>query len=74
MISNERRWTEFSCKLSLAEFWLIALVRCEMLVISDNADLTEKAYRKATVDGKIWLDGGLSRKKQVVPPRQESLI
>jgi manganese-dependent inorganic pyrophosphatase len=46
----------------------------EMLVISDNADLTEKAYGKATVDGKLWLDGGLSRKKQVVPTLQESLV
>jgi manganese-dependent inorganic pyrophosphatase len=45
----------------------------EMLVISDNTDLTEKAYGKATVDGKVWLDGVLSRKKQVVPPLQESL-
>ncbi|RHW74843.1 manganese-dependent inorganic pyrophosphatase [Colwellia sp. RSH04] len=44
----------------------------EMLVVSDNADLTEKAYGKATVDGKVWLDGVLSRKKQVVPPLQES--
>jgi manganese-dependent inorganic pyrophosphatase len=46
----------------------------EMLVISDNDDLTEKAYGKATVDGKLWLDGVLSRKKQVVPPLQESLV
>ncbi len=46
----------------------------EMLVISDNADLTEKAYGKATVDGKLWLDGVLSRKKQVVPTLQESLV
>ncbi|NQZ20923.1 MAG: manganese-dependent inorganic pyrophosphatase [Colwellia sp.] len=46
----------------------------EMLVVSDNADLTEKAYGKATVDGKIWLDGVLSRKKQVVPPLQDSLV
>ena len=46
----------------------------EMLVVSDNADLTEKAYGKATIDGKIWLDGVLSRKKQVVPPLQDSLV
>lgn len=44
----------------------------EVLVVSDNADLTEKAYGKASVDGKVWLDGVLSRKKQVVPPLQES--
>ena len=44
----------------------------EMLVISDSADLTERAYGKATVDGKVWLDGVLSRKKQVVPSLQEA--
>jgi len=45
----------------------------ELLVVSDNADLTEKAYGKATSNGKVWLDGVLSRKKQIVPPLQESL-
>ena len=45
----------------------------ELLVVSDNNDLTEKAYGKATVNGRVWIDGVLSRKKQVVPPLQESL-
>ncbi len=45
----------------------------EVLVVSDNDDLTEKAYGKATENGRVWLDGVLSRKKQVVPPLQESL-
>lgn len=45
----------------------------EVLVVSDNDDLTEKAYGKATQNGRVWLDGVLSRKKQVVPPLQESL-
>ena len=45
----------------------------ELLVVSDNNDLTEKAYGKATVNGRVWIDGILSRKKQVVPPLQESL-
>ncbi|MGB1197824.1 MAG: manganese-dependent inorganic pyrophosphatase [Thalassotalea sp.] len=45
----------------------------ELLVVSDNNDLTEKAYGKATIDGRVWIDGILSRKKQVVPPLQESL-
>jgi manganese-dependent inorganic pyrophosphatase len=45
----------------------------EVLVVSDNADLTEKAYGKATVDSKVWIDGIMSRKKQVVPPLQDSL-
>ncbi len=45
----------------------------EFLVVSDNDDLTEKAYGKATVNGRVWIDGVLSRKKQVVPSLQESL-
>lgn len=44
----------------------------EVLVVSDNNDLTEKAYGKASENGRVWLDGVLSRKKQVVPPLQES--
>ena len=44
----------------------------EILVASDDENLIEKAYGKATIDGKVWLDGVLSRKKQVVPPLQES--
>ncbi len=44
----------------------------EMLVVSDDADLTERAYGKATENGRVWLDGVLSRKKQVVPPLQEA--
>ena len=45
----------------------------EVLVVSDNDDLTAKAYGKACENGRVWLDGVLSRKKQVVPPLQESL-
>ncbi|GHG04272.1 manganese-dependent inorganic pyrophosphatase [Thalassotalea marina] len=45
----------------------------EVLVVSDNDDLTEKAYGKASENGRVWLDGVLSRKKQVVPPLQDSL-
>jgi len=45
----------------------------EVLVISDNDDLTEKAYGKTAINGKVWIDGIMSRKKQVVPPLQDSL-
>lgn len=45
----------------------------EVLVISDNDDLTHKAYGKTTVNGKVWIDGIMSRKKQVVPALQDSL-
>ena len=43
----------------------------ELLVVSDNAELTEQAYGKATTNDKVWLDGVLSRKKQIVPQLQE---
>lgn len=43
----------------------------ELLIISDNDSLTEAAYGKKTIDGKVWLDGVLSRKKQIVPQLQE---
>ena len=42
----------------------------ELLIVSDDAQLTQRAYGKDTVDGKVWLDGVLSRKKQVVPQLQ----
>lgn len=45
----------------------------ELLVASDADDLTEKAFGAATLDGRVWIDGIMSRKKQVVPPLQESL-
>lgn len=45
----------------------------EILVVSDNDDLTDKAYGKSLIEGKVWIDGIMSRKKQVVPPLQDSL-
>jgi len=42
----------------------------ELLIVSDDDALTEKAFGQTSVDGKTWLDGVLSRKKQVVPPLQ----
>ena len=42
----------------------------ELLVVSDNEELTQQAYGKTTTDGKVWLDGVLSRKKQIVPQLQ----
>jgi manganese-dependent inorganic pyrophosphatase len=45
----------------------------ELLVASDDTKSVEKAYNVTLVDNKVWLDGVLSRKKQVVPPLQETL-
>lgn len=44
----------------------------EMLVVSDDASIVESAYDAQLTDGKVWLDGVLSRKKQVVPPLQDA--
>ena len=43
-----------------------------MLIASDDASLVEQAYGEKPEDGKVWLDGVLSRKKQVVPPLQDA--
>ena len=45
----------------------------EVLFVSDDENLTEKAYGSASVNGRVWIDGIMSRKKQVVPPLQEYL-
>ncbi len=42
----------------------------ELLVASDSETLAEQAFGVAPTEGKAWLDGVLSRKKQVVPPLQ----
>lgn len=42
----------------------------ELLVISDDISLIEKAYNKKIEQGRVWLEGVLSRKKQIVPQLQ----
>ncbi len=39
----------------------------EMLIASDDESVIEKAFGVAPKDSKAWLDGVMSRKKQVVP-------
>lgn len=39
----------------------------EMLCVSDDPAVVEAAFGVAPQDGKVWLDGVMSRKKQVVP-------
>ncbi len=39
----------------------------EMLVASDDESVVEKAFGQKVEGGKVWLDGVMSRKKQVVP-------
>ncbi|MFT6248899.1 MAG: manganese-dependent inorganic pyrophosphatase [Cognaticolwellia sp.] len=44
----------------------------ELLVVSDDTSIIEKAYDISLVDNKAWLPGVMSRKKQVVPPLQDT--
>ncbi|MDT0594411.1 manganese-dependent inorganic pyrophosphatase [Glaciecola petra] len=44
----------------------------QMLIASDDEGLIETAYGLKATDKKLWLDGVLSRKKQVVPPLQDA--
>lgn len=39
----------------------------EMLIASDDTAIIEKAFSAQSADNKMWLDGVLSRKKQVIP-------
>ena len=39
----------------------------EVLVTSDDTSIFEKAFNCKLEDGKVWLDGCLSRKKQIIP-------
>jgi len=43
----------------------------ELLIVGEDSDLAEKAFGHSTTDGKVWLDGVLSRKKQIVPPLEK---
>jgi len=44
----------------------------ELLIASDDISKIEGAFDIKTVDSKVWLDGVLSRKKQVVPFLEKS--
>ncbi|MBT8764359.1 manganese-dependent inorganic pyrophosphatase [Desulfohalobiaceae bacterium Ax17] len=39
----------------------------EMLIVSDDVSVVEKAFGKAPEGNSVWLEGVMSRKKQVVP-------
>ncbi len=44
----------------------------EMLVVTDDASIVEKAFGKKLEGKSVWLDGVMSRKKQVVPPLEKA--
>jgi manganese-dependent inorganic pyrophosphatase len=39
----------------------------EILVASEDTEIFENAFDIKLEDGKVWLDGCLSRKKQIIP-------
>ena len=43
----------------------------DMLIASDDPSVVEKAFGKKPEGTHVWLDGVMSRKKQVVPPLQK---
>ncbi|KAF7768791.1 manganese-dependent inorganic pyrophosphatase [Pseudoalteromonas citrea] len=44
----------------------------QMLIASDDESIIETAYKVTPEQSRVWLDGVLSRKKQVVPPLQDA--
>jgi manganese-dependent inorganic pyrophosphatase len=40
----------------------------ELLVVSEAPGLVEQAFDVTLTDSKVWIDGMMSRKKQVIPP------
>ncbi|TXR51365.1 manganese-dependent inorganic pyrophosphatase [Reinekea thalattae] len=45
----------------------------EVIVVSNDETLAERAFGANFTDGKAWLDGVLSRKKQIIPPLEKAL-
>lgn len=45
----------------------IMLEGSQLLIVSDDESKTENAFDIKIVDGQVWLDGVLSRKKQIIP-------
>lgn len=44
----------------------------ELLVVGEDLTMVEKAFNTSIIEGKAWLEGVLSRKKQVVPPLEKA--
>jgi manganese-dependent inorganic pyrophosphatase len=45
----------------------------ELLIASDDSSVVEKAFGATPADGKAWLPGIMSRKKQIVPDLEKTL-
>jgi len=44
----------------------------QLLVVSDEPEVVQKAFGAAPQNGEMWLPGVMSRKKQVVPPLEKA--
>ena len=44
----------------------------QLLVVSDEPEVVQKAFGAAPQNGEVWLPGVMSRKKQVVPPLEKA--
>jgi len=44
----------------------------ELLVVTDDPSIVEKAFGVKLEGKSVWLDGVMSRKKQVVPPLEKA--
>jgi manganese-dependent inorganic pyrophosphatase len=44
----------------------------ELLIVSDDETLANRAFNVTPVEGKAWLEGVLSRKKQIIPPMEKA--
>jgi len=44
----------------------------ELLVVTDDPSVIEKAFGKALEGKSVWLEGVMSRKKQVIPPLEKA--
>ncbi len=45
----------------------------DLMVVTDDADVVEKAFGKKLDGRTVWIDGMMSRKKQTIPPLQKVL-
>ena len=44
----------------------------QLLVVSDEPEVVQKAFGVVPQNGEVWLQGVMSRKKQVVPPLEKA--
>ncbi len=68
----ERKRSEEGYGLILMMLTDIIKEGTELLAVGDKLDIVEKAFGKRVEDGSVYLEGVMSRKKQVVPPVEKA--